>query len=172
MDEQRRRPQVTTADIASTPPEREDAANVRDDHGTWKDRYEQSRKRDPEVARDDRREPHDHGEGGDPHVSRHPEGPREADPAEQRVELMPPRDVRDLKERWSQVQATFVDTPREAVANADKLVAETIQHLAQSFANGRGALEQQWDRGDQVSTEDLRQALRRYRSFFDRLLSV
>jgi hypothetical protein len=65
-----------------------------------------------------------------------------------------------------------VDEPRRAVEEADELVAEAIRQLAQSFAEARTNLEHQWDRGDDVSTEDLRQALQRYRSFFGRLLSV
>jgi hypothetical protein len=77
----------------------------------------------------------------------------------------------DLRDRWTDVQAGFVDEPRSAVEAADGLVAEVMQRLADSFATEREALEQQWSRGDDASTEDLRIALRRYRSFFDRLLS-
>jgi hypothetical protein len=77
-----------------------------------------------------------------------------------------------LWERWDHVQAGFVDEPRRAVQEADSLVAETMQQLANTFARERGNLEQQWGRGDNVSTEDLRIAFRRYRSFFKRLLSV
>ena len=73
--------------------------------------------------------------------------------------------------RWSDVQASFVDEPRKAVESADELVAEVMQRLAQQFANERQHLEQQWDRGGETDTEALRQALRRYRSFFDRLLA-
>ena len=65
-----------------------------------------------------------------------------------------------------------MDEPRAAVQMADELVAEAIQKLAESFAGERNRLEQQWDRGDNVSTEDLRVALQKYRSFFRRLLSV
>jgi hypothetical protein len=64
-----------------------------------------------------------------------------------------------------------VDEPRHAVEQADSLVAEMMQHLAQLFADERSKLEAQWTRGEDVSTEDLRVALQRYRSFFDRLLS-
>ncbi len=78
----------------------------------------------------------------------------------------------ELRERWSDIQAGFVDEPRRAVEQADGLVAEAIKRLAESFAEERSRLEGQWDRGDDVSTEDLRQALRRYRAFFSRLLSV
>lgn len=78
----------------------------------------------------------------------------------------------ELRERWTDVQAGFVDEPRSAVEQADALVAEVMKRLADSFATERQALEQQWSRGDDASTEDLRVALRRYRSFFDRLLSI
>ena len=70
------------------------------------------------------------------------------------------------------MQTSFVDQPRESVKQADELVAELIQHLASQFADARSKLESQWDRGEEVSTEDLRLALQRYRSFFDRLLRV
>ena len=73
---------------------------------------------------------------------------------------------------WQEIQASFVDQPRDAVAQADALVADLMQRLAASFSNERERLEAQWDRGDDVSTEDLRVALTRYRSFFDRLLSA
>ena len=75
-------------------------------------------------------------------------------------------------ERWREVQVDFVDRPRESVEQADALVAELMQKLAASFADERSRLEQQWEGGDEVSTEDLRVALTRYRSFFDRLLSA
>jgi hypothetical protein len=78
----------------------------------------------------------------------------------------------ELRERWTDVQAGFVDEPKSAVEQADALVAEVMKRLADSFATERKALEQQWSRGDDASTEDLRVALRRYRSFFDRLLSL
>lgn len=81
-------------------------------------------------------------------------------------------DVGDLRGRWSNVQASFVDEPRRAVEEADKLVATVMQRLAEGFANERSKLEKQWDGGDSVSTEDLRVALQRYRSFFDRLLNA
>jgi hypothetical protein len=77
-----------------------------------------------------------------------------------------------LRQRWDGIQAAFVDEPRRAVEQADSLVAETMKDLAQSFARERSGLEDQWARGGDVSTEDLRVALRRYRSFFKRLLSV
>jgi hypothetical protein len=74
--------------------------------------------------------------------------------------------------QWQEIQASFVDRPRESVEQADALVADLMQRLAASFSTERENLEAQWDRGDDVSTEDLRVALTRYRSFFDRLLSA
>ena len=78
----------------------------------------------------------------------------------------------DFRSQWSKVQTGFVDEPRRTVEDADKLVAAVMQRLAEGFANERSRLEKQWDRGDNVSTEDLRVALQRYRSFFDRLLKL
>jgi hypothetical protein len=78
----------------------------------------------------------------------------------------------DLRGAWDRIQTTFVDEPRQAVRQADGLVAVTMKRLAETFSEERSKLERQWDRGDEVSTEDLRLALQRYRSFFHRLLSV
>jgi hypothetical protein len=78
----------------------------------------------------------------------------------------------DFRLQWSKLQTGFVDEPRRTVEDADKLVAAVIQRLAEGFANERSGLEKQWDSGDNVSTEDLRVALQRYRSFFDRLLKL
>ena len=78
----------------------------------------------------------------------------------------------ELRERWDSIQTGFVDEPRRAVEQADALVADLMQRLASVFSDERKSLERQWDRGDDVSTEDLRVALQRYRSFFDRLLSA
>jgi hypothetical protein len=78
----------------------------------------------------------------------------------------------DFQRRWDAIQASFVDEPRRAVEEADNLVATAMKRLAEVFASERENLEGQWDRGDQVSTEDLRVALRRYRAFFGRLLAI
>lgn len=72
--------------------------------------------------------------------------------------------------QWNGIQAAFVDEPRKAVEQADQLVAQIIQDLTKTFASERQKLEGQWSRGDQVSTEDLRVALQRYRQFFQSLL--
>ena len=86
--------------------------------------------------------------------------------------LLASNDTQELRGRWDQIQTGFVDEPRAAVKQADELVAMAMKRLAESFAGERQRLEQQWDRGDDVSTEELRQALRKYRSFFQRLLTV
>jgi hypothetical protein len=86
--------------------------------------------------------------------------------------LFPNNELEDLRNRWNGIQTAFVDEPRRAVEQADGLVASAMKRLAEVFAEERSKLEQQWDRGDNVSTEDLRVALQRYRSFFHRLLSV
>lgn len=86
--------------------------------------------------------------------------------------LFSPDEAKDFHARWDAIQVGFVDEPRQSVEQADNLVASTIKRLAEVFADERQKLEGQWTRGESVSTEDLRLALRRYRSFFGRLLSV
>lgn len=86
--------------------------------------------------------------------------------------LLASSDAEGFRARWTDVQAGFVDAPRQAVESADGLVAELMQHLAKTFADQRSGLERQWDRGDDVSTDDLRTVFQHYRSFFERLLST
>jgi hypothetical protein len=86
--------------------------------------------------------------------------------------LLAPGDAERFQARWTDVQNGFVDAPRRAVEDADNLVAELMQHLARTFADERARLEGQWDRGDEVSTDELRVAFQRYRVFFGRLLST
>jgi hypothetical protein len=95
-----------------------------------------------------------------------------ADTATKAGHLLVADDAEAFRARWTDVQHGFVDAPRQAVEQADGLVAELMQHLAKTFADERGRLEGQWDQGDDVSTEDLRTAFQRYRSFFDRLLTT
>jgi hypothetical protein len=111
-----------------------------------------------------------------------------ADPAEDRepevrsqasnfreAELSPlfsDEEERNFRNRWKDIQTGFVDEPRRSVEQADELIAKLLQRLAGSFSEQRSHLEQQWEKSDSASTEDLRLALRRYRSFFDRLLSI
>jgi hypothetical protein len=81
-------------------------------------------------------------------------------------------ETQTFRTRWGDIQAGFVDEPRQAVEQADTLVAELMKRLAEVFADERGRLEAQWSRGEQADTEALRIALQRYRSFFQRLLSA
>jgi hypothetical protein len=81
-------------------------------------------------------------------------------------------ELTDMRSRWVEVQSAFVDDPRDCVQKADRLVADVVDKLTTSFSGARAHLEEQWTRGEEVSTEDLRIALKRYREFFERLLAV
>ena len=81
-------------------------------------------------------------------------------------------ELTDMRSRWVEVQSAFVDDPRDCVQKADGLVADVVDKLTTSFSGARAHLEEQWSRGEEVSTEDLRIALKRYREFFERLLAV
>jgi hypothetical protein len=90
--------------------------------------------------------------------------------AESSVALLNPEDSLRYRTIWNEVQGRFVDDPRTAVQEADSLVSEVIEQLTQMFAHEHNSLESQWNQGNDVSTEDLRQALLRYHSFFNRLV--
>ena len=81
-------------------------------------------------------------------------------------------DLEDFRGKWDNVQAGFVDDPKRCVEQADGLVSAVVEQLSSGLAEARSRLEQQWSRGEDASTEDLRVALKRYREFFDRLLAV
>ena len=91
---------------------------------------------------------------------------------EELVSLFSESAVQNFRERWTTLQTEFVDEPRRSVEQADELVAHVMKDMAATFSDERKKLEQQWEQGDKVSTEDLRLVLRRYRSFFDRFLSI
>ena len=78
--------------------------------------------------------------------------------------------AQDFRARWDAAQIGFVDNPRQSVQQADELVAEVMKSLAQTFADERRQLEAQMS--ETASTEHLRVTLQRYRSFFQRLLSL
>ena len=84
--------------------------------------------------------------------------------------LLAAGDGEGFKQRWEEIQVRFVDEPQASVKDADALVQELMQRLADNFADERGRLEHQWEQGQEASTEDLRTALQQYRSFFRRLL--
>lgn len=105
-------------------------------------------------------------------VTRDADRNRPSDDSDERRPLLETQQTASFTNRWREIQVDFVDRPRESVEQADALVAELMQRLATGFAEERGRLESQWEGGEDVSTEDLRVALTRYRSFFDRLLSA
>jgi len=80
--------------------------------------------------------------------------------------------MEELRARWTTIQAAFVDEPRKAVQDADELVSTAIKQIVEGFRDQRGQLEKQWTHGGDVSTEDFRLSLQRYRAFFERLLSL
>ena len=101
------------------------------------------------------------------------DAPIARDEGGQRLEpLFDPTREQELRDRWHTLQAQFVDEPRDTVSAADSLVAELLRDLAQSFDGARAKLEEQWSSGGDVSTEELRLTLQRYRSFFERLLEA
>jgi hypothetical protein len=104
-------------------------------------------------------------------LDRTPDGST-SDAHKENMPLLPADRTSSFTERWEQSQRSFVDDPRTSVQEADELVADVIKQLASQFAEERSRLEGQWSRGEDVSTEDLRLALQRYRSFFNRLLKV
>jgi len=177
-----RHEELRTADFAD-PPQREaresdqaDLDRVDEEHrgGDPRDRESDELERDPVETGDRIREPA--AEPGS--AATQPEQQRQATPGLQPASdagagpLLASGDAEGFRARWTDVQNGFVDSPRKAVEEADSLVAALMQHLARTFADERGRLEHQWDRGDDVSTDDLRTAFQRYRSFFERLLST
>jgi len=123
---------------------------------------------DTDRATDQREEP----ESREGAVATAPVEEGRRDAADDDAALLPADQGTEFQGRWEAIQVTFVDDPRDAVENADALVAELMQRLADGFAQERERLEGQWSRGEDVSTEDLRVVLQRYRSFFRRLLSA
>jgi hypothetical protein len=97
---------------------------------------------------------------------------KEGEQREDERALFDDSELQSYRGRWEQVQSDFVDEPREAVQKADDLVSDLVEKLASGFAQTRSGLEEQWKKGEEASTEDLRVALTRYRAFFQRLLKV
>ena len=125
----------------------------------------------PQLVRDDRvKQEGSYADTWDPGAARSATSTR--DDMNQPTPLFGENEVGDFRSRWSNIQAGFVDEPRHAVEEADGLVAQLMKKLAEGFATERERLENHWDSGENVSTEDLRIALQRYRSFFDRLLKI
>jgi hypothetical protein len=176
IGEIREEPKLTTAEIANPAT----ARSQYQDKNSYSDTQVIDEPRDVEVNRDAEvnRVEETTREVAAPRTdeTRTIEGTRDIVP-EQKLQndrpgqLFPDNELTDFRARWDKAQIGFVDEPRAAVEQADSLVATIVTRIAEQFAAERAELEHQWDRGDNVSTEDLRQALRRYRSFFDRLLA-
>jgi hypothetical protein len=86
--------------------------------------------------------------------------------------LFEDKDLTGYRGRWNEIQTGFVDEPRQAVEEADELVADLVRQIAASFSESRSKLESQWSEGEEASTENLRVALMQYRAFFNRLLEA
>ena len=86
--------------------------------------------------------------------------------------LLAEREASGLRSEWDTVMASFIDDPRTAVEDADKLVSEAIQRVTQVFTEERSKLGQKWSDSKDASTEDLRHSLQDYRALFSRLLSI
>ncbi len=96
----------------------------------------------------------------------------DATDSERQGQLFVKSELEGFRTRWDEVQTSFVDEPKKAVEDADSLVASMVSRIAEQFSREREQLESQWESGSDVSTEDLRQAFKRYRAFFGRLLAV
>src|SRR3954471_17977645 len=148
---------LSTRDIASPPAQEQTLRNGTEDGESTTDEAVGT----PQPVADDRSPQRAAGDDGTPQPVADDDGP-----------LLPESQGSELHARWEAIQVRFVDDPRNAVEEADALVASTMQQLADGFASAREDLEGQWSRGEDISTEDLRVALQRYRSFFRRLLAA
>ena len=178
-----RREDLSTADLAgqqpanTTPPDRTAAADVQrrdltDEELRREDLSSDERSRGTAVGEDRRRDrERPTTPVGAPAAQAAPDSGT-AGTAPATGPLLAAEDAEGFRARWTDIQAGFVDAPRRAVEQADALVAELMQHLAKTFADERGRLERHWDRGDDVPTDNLRDAFQRYRSFFERLLAT
>ena len=188
MTELNRQEQLTTADLAGrrgnfadNPDRQAEARNAESRNAEYGEEYVAANPARPKVVQFDTVNSDSRSDAiSGPGNSRDWETPRKTTEAsavndatpDTPATLFSDSDVGDLRSRWSDVQAGFVDEPRRSVEQADQLVATVMQRIAEGFANERASLERQWDSGDNVSTEDLRVALQRYRAFFGRLLNA
>jgi hypothetical protein len=156
-----------TEDIANANPRMETAAEPRDDTDLRMDDMPDSRADDADMRTEELTVTGTPVDGSDTMTERAPE-----DDVPPTVELFPAQEVERFRGEWTEIQTRFVDDPRDAVRDADQLVAEVMRSLATTFTNHKHELEGRWQQGDHVETEELRQALRQYRSFFNHLLEV
>ena len=106
------------------------------------------------------------------HEQQEQEQEQEHESDERRQALFADDELEDFRSRWDAVQVGFVDEPRASVEKADALVSDLVNRITAGFDESRSGLEDQWSKGEEASTEDLRVALTRYRAFFQRLLAL
>ncbi|MCX5195423.1 hypothetical protein OOK31_16185 [Streptomyces sp. NBC_00249] len=161
-------PVLTTEDIARPAPDAHREAAVYPGEATGgTGSTDQQPDQQPDRLPDQERDP----EGAQAPDSA-PETPPGREPAREEEPLLGSAEADRYRRTWSEIQGRFVDDPQEAVRSADTLVAEVMQAFAGTLSEHRSRLEKQWDSGEEVATEDLRQALRAYRSLIDRLLDT
>ena len=159
-----------TADLVAGAEQREMRPDGRNEHLRKEQMHDQQQMRDPQT-----RDPQVHGDRPMPPQEEHQQmaaQDMQTHAAEPLAALFPPQVAQEFRQRWDQVQIGFVDDPRRAVQQADELVAHVMKSLATTFADQRSRLEAGLGREGDPDTEDLRVALRGYRSFFQRLLSL
>ena len=159
----RREGELTTQDLVSGASDRNESNVIDVDRG---ERYSTG---EPEADRS--AAPIDTSRTEAPQVQQTPTAQQD-DGAAGFEPLLSTDEAESFRSRWQAIQAEFVDEPRRAAEDADRLVAELMTRLAETFSEERSRLEAAWGQGDEVSTEDLRVAVQRYKSFFNRLLSV
>ena len=130
-----------------------------------------------ELRRDEDSRSNAERSDGDRHATRgdlsaRPSMRNGADEGDRAQTLLPQERLGGFRSRWTEVQTGFVDDPRSAVRKAEALVNDIVNELSTVFTRERESLEEVWNRGDEASTEDMRIALQRYRSFFERLLAA
>jgi hypothetical protein len=167
---------IGTADLVAGAEQREMRPDGRNEHLRKEQMHDQQQMREP-MRDPQARDPQQlHGER--PMPPQQPQQPQtsaqhmQTQAAEPLAALFPPQVAQEFRQRWDQVQIGFVDDPRRAVQQADELVAHVMKSLATTFADQRSRLEAGLGREGDPNTEDLRVALRGYRSFFQRLLSL
>jgi hypothetical protein len=128
--------------------------------------------RQEQPESDSAKAPSSYPQEGDEAVTSRPQAAADVESGEERAPLLANEEAQRFRRRWEDLQAGFVDEPRQMVEEADDLVGELMKQLTAGFSDERSNLEAQWERGEDVSTEELRVALTRYRSFFNRLLSA
>ncbi len=110
-------------------------------------------------------------------ITKEPEEKGQQVQAKEQLENLEPlfdeEEAKHFRDQWMNIQSKFVEDPKASVREADKLVADVLKSVTMSFHDKRTSMEKRWNNGNNdVSTEDLRQMVKRYRAFFNRLLTL